>query len=144
MSDLEFNLRDLFRILRRRKWVIILSPILVSTVTYWSVSTPPPVYQARSVVKVTRVATNMQALLVETLSFYQGDNIATQLRIITSHKIKAPVALRLAQNYPKFHDVSSLLGEGEERDYDGLEERVANNPKLAACRTFKVTRRRHH
>ncbi|MDA2939072.1 polysaccharide biosynthesis tyrosine autokinase, partial [Acidobacteria bacterium AH-259-A15] len=132
MAEFEFDLRDIFRLIRRWKWIITLSPILVGTLTYWSARTPPAVYKAESVVKIARVATNMQALLIEALSYYEGDNIATQLRIITSQKIRAAVALRLAQKYPEFHDVSSLLGDAEEWDYDALEQRVGNNPKLAA------------
>ncbi|MFQ5928812.1 MAG: GumC family protein [Acidobacteriota bacterium] len=132
MAEFEFDLRDIFRLIRRWKWIITLSPILVGTLTYWLTATPPAVYEAESVVKISRVATSMQALLIEALSYYEGDNIATQSRIITSQKIRAAVALRLAQKYPEFHDVSSLLGDEEERDYDTLEQRAGNNPELAA------------
>ena len=132
MAEYEFTLRDIFRIVRRRKGLIILSPILTGLLTYWLSSTPPPVYQAWSVVQITRVAANMQALLIESLSWYEGDNIATQSEIIMSQKIKAPVALRLAQKYPEFGDVSSLPGDGEETDYDALLQRIGNDPKLAA------------
>jgi len=65
MADFEFNLRDIFRIVKRQKWVIILAPIGVGLMTYWSSVTPPPVYEAESVVKISRVAANMQGLLLE-------------------------------------------------------------------------------
>ena len=41
MADFEFNLRDIFRIVKRQKWVIILAPIGVGLMTYWSSVTPP-------------------------------------------------------------------------------------------------------
>ena len=131
MADFEFNLRDIFRIVKRQKWVIILAPIGVGLMTYWSSVTPPPVYEAESVVKISRVAANMQGLLLEALSWYEGDNIATQSEIITSQKIKVRVALRLAENYSEFREVTSLLAGGEETDYDALERRIGDNPDLA-------------
>jgi len=131
MADFDFNLRDIFRILKRQKWVIILAPISVGLITYWSSVTPPPVFEAESMVKISRVAANMQGLLLEALSFYEGDNIATQSEIITSQKIKAGVALRLAQDYPQFREVTSLLAGEDETDYDALDKRIGENPDLA-------------
>ncbi len=131
MADFEFDLRDIFRVLKRRKWVLILVPIVVATLTYWFSVTPPAVYEAQSVVKISRVAANMQGLLLEALSWYEGDNIATQSEIITSQKIKVRVALRLAEEYPEFLEVRSLLAGGEETDYDALEKRIGDNPELA-------------
>ncbi len=102
MAEFDFNLRDIFRVTRRRKWVIILAPLVVGALTYALSQNPPPIYEAESLVKITRVAANMQALLVEALYWYQGDNIATQSQVITSQRIKGRVALRLAQKYPRF------------------------------------------
>ncbi|MCZ6769896.1 MAG: polysaccharide biosynthesis tyrosine autokinase [Acidobacteria bacterium] len=131
MAEFEYDLRDIFRVLKRRKWVLILAPIFVATLTYWISATPPAVYEAESVVKISRVAANMQGLLLEALSWYEGDNIATQSEIITSQKIKVRVALRLAEEYPEFREITSLLPGGEETDYDALEKRIGDNPELA-------------
>ena len=131
MAEFEFNLRDVFRILKRQRMIVILAPIFVALLTYFLSVTPPAIYEAESVVKISRVAANMQGLLLEALSWYEGDNIATQIEIITSQKIKAGVALRLAQDYPQFREVTSLLAGGDERDYDALEKRIGDNPDLA-------------
>ena len=131
MADFEFNLRDIFRILKRQKWVIILAPLGVGLLTYWTSVTPPPIFQAESVVKISRVAASMQGLLLEALSWYEGDNIATQSEIITSQKIKVRVALRLAEEHSEFRGITSLLAGGEETDYDALERRIGENPQLA-------------
>ena len=64
MAEFEFDLRDIFRIARRRKWIIIFAPLVVATLTYMTSTVPPDVYSAQSVVKISRVAANMQALLV--------------------------------------------------------------------------------
>jgi len=132
MAEFEFDLRDIFRILRRRKWVIILSPILSGLLTFWISEVPPPVYEAESIVKISRVAANMQALLVEALSWYQGDNIATQSQVITSRKIRARVAMRLSEKYPEFAIIRETLGSVEPDEYDRLEEQVRSEPRLAA------------
>ncbi len=131
MAEFEFDPRDIFRVLKRRKWVLVSVPILVAALTYWFSVTPPAVYGAESVVKISKVAANMQGLLLEALSYYEGDNIATQSEIITSQKIKVRVALRLAQKYPQFYEVTSLLADEEETDYDALERRIGDNRELA-------------
>ena len=41
------------------------------------------------------------------------------------------MALRLARKYPEFQEVPSLLGDAEETDYDALQHRVGENPRLA-------------
>jgi capsular exopolysaccharide synthesis family protein len=131
MADCEFDLRDIYRVLKRRKWVVILVPILAAMLTYWFSVTPPAIYEAESVVKISRAAANMQSLLLESLSWTEGDNIATQSEIITSQKIKARVALRLAENYPEFQGITGLLADDAETDYDALELGIAENPQLA-------------
>jgi len=130
MGEAELPQRDIFRVLWRRKWVIIAVPLLVGALTYGFTATSS-VYEAESAVKVSRVAASVQALLLEVLSWQEGDNIATQSEIITSQKIKVRVALRLAQKYPKYQEVTSLLGDVEEMDYDALQQRVGENPQLA-------------
>ena len=139
MAEFEFDLRDIFRVIRRRKWVILLSPILSAMLTYWISEVPPPVYSAVSIVKISRVAANMQALLVEALSWYQGDNIATQSQIVTSRKVRARVALRLSEGHPEFAVVGELLGPVETDDFDALEEQVRNNETLAALTSGVAT-----
>ena len=34
MAEFEFNIRDIFRVTRRRKWILILAPVLVGALTY--------------------------------------------------------------------------------------------------------------
>jgi len=135
MVEAELHQRDIFRVLWRRKWIIIAVPLLVGALTYWFTATSLPVYEAESAVKISRVAASVQALLLEVLSWHEGNNIATQSEIITSQKIKARVALRLAQKYPQFQEVPSLLGDAEETDYDALQQKIGENSQLAGLLT---------
>ncbi len=131
MGEAELHQRDIFRILWHRKWVIIAVPLLAGALTYWFTAASLPLYEASSTVQISRVAATVQALLLEVMSWHEGDNIATQSEIISSQKIKTRVALRLAQKYPDFQEVPSLLGDAEETDYDALQQRVGENPRLA-------------
>ena len=131
MGEAELPQREIFRPLWRRKWVMIAVPLLVGALTYGFTATSLPVYDAESAVQISRAAATVQALLLEVLSWQEGDNIATQSEIITSQKIKARVALRLARKYPKFQEVPSLLGDAEEMDYDALQQRVGESQILA-------------
>ncbi len=130
MAEFDLNLRDIFRIFRRRKWVIVLSPIAVATLSYLLSTQPDPEYQAEALLKVSRVATSMNALLIEAMTWYQGDNIATQSEIITSQKIRIRTAVCLAENHPEFEPLRS--SDGEQADYAELEERVRREPELLA------------
>jgi len=131
MGEADLPQRNIFRPLWRRKWVIIGVPLLVGSLTYRFTATSLPVYEAESAVQISRAAATVQALLLEVLSWQEGDNIATQSEIITSQKIKARVALRLARKYPEFQEVTSLLGDAGEMDYDALQRRVGENKQLA-------------
>jgi uncharacterized protein involved in exopolysaccharide biosynthesis len=134
---------DIFRALWRRKWVILAVPLLAGALTYWLTAKSLPVYEAASAVQISRVAATVQALLLEVLSWQEGNNIATQSEIITSQKIKARVALRLARKYPEFQEVPALLGEAEETDYDALQQKVGEIPRLAELiATIMVTPQR--
>jgi uncharacterized protein involved in exopolysaccharide biosynthesis len=122
MGEAELHQRDIFRILWHRKWVIIAVPLLAGALTYWFTAASLPVYEASSTIQISRVAATVQALLLEVMSWHEGDNIATQSEIISSR-----VALRLARKYPEFQEVPSLLGDAEETDYDALQQRVGEN-----------------
>ena len=41
MAEFEFDIRDIFRIAHRRRWVIILAPLVVGTLTYLTSEVPP-------------------------------------------------------------------------------------------------------
>src|SRR5947209_497124 len=95
MAQYELNLRDYWMILRKRKWMIIFTVLLVASFTFISteLSRAKPLYEAFARVKFDR-ATSQSGLMMEVFSFSQeGSNIATQAEVIRS----VPVLLRAAK-----------------------------------------------
>src|SRR5712692_9340457 len=95
MAQYELNLRDYWLILRKRKWIIVCTVLLVASFTFISteVFRAKPVYEASARVKFDR-ATSQSGLMMEVFSLSQeGSNIATQAEVIRS----VPVLLRAAK-----------------------------------------------
>ena len=88
MAQYELNLRDYWRILRKRKWIVVLVALAFGGMAYVfaEVQKPNPVYQATAVVKFER-STTLVGLLVETISLSTGDNLATQSAVIRSFPV---------------------------------------------------------
>jgi succinoglycan biosynthesis transport protein ExoP len=88
MAQYDLNLRDYWRILRKRKWSILFITLAFGALAFLfaEVQRPHPLYQATSVVKFER-ATTFVGLLVETISFSSGDNITTQAAVVRSFSV---------------------------------------------------------
>ncbi len=88
MAKYDINIRDYWRIIRKRRTVVILSAILFTVFSYLFavVRTPEPIYEATSAVKVEK-ATDLTTLLLGTVSWTSWDNVATQAVIITSFPV---------------------------------------------------------
>jgi capsular exopolysaccharide synthesis family protein len=84
----DINIRDYWRIIRKRRTVVILSTIIFTIFSYLFalVRTPEPIYEATSAVKVEK-ATDLTSLLLGTVSWTSWDNVATQAVIITSFPV---------------------------------------------------------
>ncbi len=98
MSQYDVNLRDYWRILRKRKGIVAILTLAFGAVAYLlaEVQKPDPTYQATAVVKFER-STTLVGLLVETVSVSSGDNLATQAAIVRSFPVleRAAKALRM-------------------------------------------------
>src|SRR5713101_7724250 len=95
MAQYELNLRDYWLILRKRKWIIVCTVLLVASFTFITTELfrAKPLYEASARVKFDR-ATSLPGLMTEVFSFSQeGSNIATQAEVIRS----VPVLLRAAK-----------------------------------------------
>ena len=88
MAKYDINIRDYWRIIRKRRTVVILAAVLFTVFSYLFVvvRTPEPFYEATSAVKVEK-ATDLTTLLLGTVSWTSWDNVATQAVIITSFPI---------------------------------------------------------
>lgn len=93
MAQHELNIRDYWRILRKRKTVVVLTMVLVGVITFMTtlMLRPRSVYEARASVKVERVTT-MAGLFLEVLTYPSGDNMATQALVIKGFPVLEKVA----------------------------------------------------
>jgi succinoglycan biosynthesis transport protein ExoP len=98
MPQYDLNLRDYWRILRKRLWSVALVTVAFGLLAllFAEVQRPDPLYQATAVVKFERTTT-LVGLLVETISLSQGDTPATQAAVIRSFPVleRAAKTLRL-------------------------------------------------
>jgi capsular exopolysaccharide synthesis family protein len=93
MAQYEMNLRDYWRIIRRRRVVILVCTSLMALFSFWFASQKVPVYQASASIKF-EPATSLTGLLVEVLSFTTADSIETQAVVIKSFPVLEQVAKR--------------------------------------------------
>jgi Mrp family chromosome partitioning ATPase/uncharacterized protein involved in exopolysaccharide biosynthesis len=98
MAQYDLNIRDYWRILRRRWQVVAAVALAFGVMAYvlGEVQRPNPIYQATAVVKFERMTT-LVGLLVETISVSPGDNMATQAAVVRSFAVleRAARSLRL-------------------------------------------------
>src|SRR5436309_11188279 len=96
MAQYEMNLRDYWLIVRRRRFIIIASTVLVALFSFWFARQKVPVYQATAAVKFEQ-STSLSGLLVEVLSYSSADSIETQASLLKSYPILEEVARRMGR-----------------------------------------------
>lgn len=94
MAQFEVNLRDLYRVLRRRIRIFVVTPVLMGVATFFFTESPPPIYQAEALVKVTRSST-LAGLMVDLIKYSAYDDMATQVMVVTSQPVLQEVARRI-------------------------------------------------
>jgi capsular exopolysaccharide synthesis family protein len=94
MAQYDVDLRDYWRILKKRKGMVLLMIVLVSGFSFFfaKMREPPPIYQAHAAVKIER-RTSMADFFTGGF-WFQSDSIGTQAFIIRSF----PVLARAAQS----------------------------------------------
>jgi len=104
MAQYDVDLRDYWRIIKKRKTIIILMVIMVGIFSYGfaKLREPTPLYSASAAIKIERL-TNLAAVL--TGNFWaQGENLVTHAYIVTSY----PVLVETAKSLGLLKKVSSL------------------------------------
>ncbi|MFQ6111827.1 MAG: GumC family protein, partial [Nitrospinota bacterium] len=96
MPQYDINLRDYWRIIRRRKGVIIFTTLLLAffSFAFSKFNEPVPIYTAVSSVRIERV-TSIAGLIMESFAFSPADDLATQQVIIRSFPVMEEVAKEL-------------------------------------------------
>lgn len=96
MAQYELNVRDYWRILRRRKGIVLAATLLFTAFSYTIalLQTPPPIYEASSAIKVER-STSITGLLMEAITFSPGESVATYAAYTRSWPVLEIAARRL-------------------------------------------------
>jgi capsular exopolysaccharide synthesis family protein len=97
----ELDLRDYIRILKKRKYTILFSAVVMGIFSYVfaRMQEPTPIYQASASVKIEK-STNMAGLYMQSMAVGEGDNLETQAQIIRSYPIMEIVAKKIGKLDP--------------------------------------------
>ncbi len=96
MAQYEMNLRDYWLIVRRRRFIIVVSTVLVTLLSFWFSKQRVPVYDSTASVRFEQ-ATSLTGLLVEVLAVGGGDNIETQGSVIKSYPVLEEALRRMGK-----------------------------------------------
>ncbi|MBI4620317.1 MAG: polysaccharide biosynthesis tyrosine autokinase [Desulfobacterales bacterium] len=96
MTQYDLSLRDYWRILRKRKIIVVFATLLLGffSFSFAIFQKPIPLYEASSSVKVEE-STSLTGLYMEALSWSARDTLETQAAIIKSYPVMEKVAKRL-------------------------------------------------
>ncbi len=104
MAQYDINLREYWRILKKRKFVVILITIILGffSTSFAILRAPEPLYTSVCSIKFEK-ETTLEGLYAKTISWSGGDDIETQITVIKSYPVFEKVAerLRLIQNRGK-------------------------------------------
>lgn len=91
----ELNLRDYLRIFQKRRWVIILMPILAGLFGYFATPVPAVTWEAVGRIRVSKRVMPSQVLLEAYYYWEEGSTLATHAQVITSRETLKKTAIRL-------------------------------------------------
>ncbi len=96
MAHYDINLREYFRIIRRRRGIVIIVPLLfaLSAFALALLQTPKSLYQATAVVRVER-ALNMAGFLQEAFTFNPESTLETQAALVKGFPVMTLTAKKL-------------------------------------------------
>lgn len=121
MAQYELNLRDYWRVIRKRKAIVILMVLAISFGSFivTEIRKPEPVYLAMATVKYERAST-VAGLFMEVFTWSPGDTIATQTEVVRSYPVMEGVAKEMglipkdAGQEIETEEYQRLLGAGED------------------------------
>ncbi len=98
MAQYDINLREYWRILKKRKFTVILTAFLLGafTIIFAILRAPTPLYTSTCSIKFEK-DTTVEGLYARTLSWGGGDDIETQISLLKSYSVMRKVAERLGK-----------------------------------------------
>ena len=96
MAQYDFDLREYWRIVKKKKFIIIFTTVAMGlfSLVFSILGSPTPLYKTTAAVKFER-SSLATGLYLQTFSLSPGDDMQTQLAIIKSFYIIEPVAQKL-------------------------------------------------
>ncbi len=96
MADYDFDLREYWRIVRKRKFIIIFTTVAMGLFSFIFaiLGSPNPIYKTSAAVKFERTSL-ASGLYLQTVSMSPGDDMQTQMSIIKSYYVIEVVAKKL-------------------------------------------------
>jgi len=91
----DLNLRDYIRIFQKRKWILILMPVLAGLLGYFLTPVPPTRYQAHGQLKISRRAMPADAMMDAFYYMEGGSRLDTHAEVMLSREVLKEVATRL-------------------------------------------------
>jgi tyrosine-protein kinase Etk/Wzc len=99
MPNIEMNLTDYLRVIRKRKRIIALSFALVFFSTFYYTGKQTPVYNTTCKVKIEQ-RKSVAEILTELITWSPGDQMASQANIITSYEVIKNAVIKLGYIEP--------------------------------------------
>ncbi|NLA22677.1 MAG: hypothetical protein GX870_06520, partial [Candidatus Marinimicrobia bacterium] len=96
MAHYELNLRDYWRIIKKRKIIIIVTLVLLTcfSLIFAIMNRPTPLYRATASLKIEK-STNLTGLYMYSISWGTGDDLATRAEEIKSYPMIEKAAQKL-------------------------------------------------
>ena len=88
MTQYELNFNDYWRIIKKKKWLILFTAFMLTffSMLFTILNKPTPVYQAKSSIRIEK-NTSLTGLYMESVSWNYGDDLATRAAIIKSYNM---------------------------------------------------------
>ena len=96
MAQYEFDIRDYWRIIKKRTAIILLSTVLITCFSFVFVKlrAPVPLYRTSAKVRFEK-STSISGLFIKAISWSAWDDLATQMSVITSFDVMERAAKEL-------------------------------------------------
>ncbi|MEW6669453.1 MAG: SPOR domain-containing protein [Thermodesulfobacteriota bacterium] len=129
MAQYDINLREYWRILHKRKFIVVVTAVVLGVFsTFFAyLRAPTPAYTSACSIKFEKEST-VEGLFAKTLSWSAGDDIETQISVIKSYSVFEKVAEKLG-----------LIPQRPKKDDGQLRNNLANIVQGLQARV-KVTR----
>lgn len=119
----EINIKEIFQILLKGKWIIILSFIIITALTTWYTFNQTPIYEASTQILIGAAGKKTTAIfdMMTPLGNTQME-INNEVEILKSRTLAENTIRNLMDNYPA--ESLFILGKGSEEDVESIFNRV--------------------